>query len=322
MSFAVDQQAFVTCATNDSYALGALVLAQSLRNVQTTRKLAVIITPQVSDKIKGLLGNVFDLVKEVDLLDSKDEANLVILTRPDLGVTFTKFQCWRLTQYQKCVFLDADIIVVQNCDELFDREELSAVPDVGWPDCFNSGVFVFRPSQETYVAITKFAADNGSFDGGDQGVLNMFFKDWRTSDISKHLSFIYNMNANVSYTYQPAYKQFGKNVKVVHFLGAVKPWMHFYNSETGRVQGDSHHSYEHLQLWWDLFMKYVQPNLTEECRGIAGELSKLHLGPASGAESSEARRYAWERGQIDYLGKDAFSNIEKKLESAINEPKK
>lgn len=52
MSFAVDQQAFVTCATNDTYALGALVLAQSLRNVQTTRKLAAIITPQVSDKIK------------------------------------------------------------------------------------------------------------------------------------------------------------------------------------------------------------------------------------------------------------------------------
>lgn len=55
--------------------------------------------------------------------------------------------------------------VVQNCDELFEREELSAVPDVGWPDCFNSGVFVFQPSQETYAAITQFAADNGSFDG-------------------------------------------------------------------------------------------------------------------------------------------------------------
>ncbi|PRD34281.1 UNVERIFIED_CONTAM: Glycogenin-1 [Trichonephila clavipes] len=220
--FLVDQQAFVTCATNDTYALGALVLAQSLRNVQTSRKLAVIITPDVSDKIKGLLRNSFDVVKEVDVLDSRDETNLALLTRPDLGVTFTKFNCWRLTQFQKCVFLDADIIVIKNCDELFERDELSAVPDVGWPDCFNSGVFVYKPSEETFKAILEFASKNGSFDekyafkrfdlffpfkGGDQGVLNMFFKDWRTSDISKHLSFIYNMNANVSYTYQPAYKQ-------------------------------------------------------------------------------------------------------------------
>ena len=316
----MDQEAFVTCATNDTYALGALVLAHSLRAVKTSRKLAIIITPHVSDKIKNLLGNVFDVVKDVDVLDSKDEANLAILTRPDLGITFTKFQCWRLTQFQKCVFLDADTLVLKNCDELFEKDELSAVPDVGWPDCFNSGVFVYKPNEQTYKAIIDFSVQHGSFDGGDQGVLNMFFKDWRTSDISKHLSFIYNMNANATYSYQPAYKQFGKDVKIVHFLGAVKPWMQFFNSETGRVQPDSPHSYEHLQLWWDTFMKHVQPNLSEECRGLAGELSKLHLGPvgAEFAASSEARRFAWERGQIDYMGADAFSNIEKKLASAIN----
>ncbi|XP_015906265.1 glycogenin-1 isoform X2 [Parasteatoda tepidariorum] len=321
----MDKQAFVTCVTNDTYALGALVLAQSLRNVQTTKKLAVIITPHVSEKIRGLLGNVYDLVQEVDVLDSKDEANLAILTRPDLGVTFTKFHCWRLTQFQKCVFLDADILVIKNCDELFEKEELSAVPDCGWPDCFNSGVFVFTPNHQTYKEIIQQALGKGSFDGGDQGVLNAYFSNWRTADISKHLSFIYNMNANVAYTYQPAYNQFGKDVKIVHFLGPIKPWMEFYNSETGRVQPNSPHSQEHLQMWWDVFMKHVQPNLSEECTGIAGELSKLQLGVSGSGltESSESRRYAWERGQVDYMGKDAFSNIEKKLQESIDkEPKK
>lgn len=48
---------------------------------------------------------------------------------------------------------------------MFEREELSAVPDVGWPDCFNSGVFVFRPSVTTYGRLIKFAEDHGSFDG-------------------------------------------------------------------------------------------------------------------------------------------------------------
>lgn len=55
--------------------------------------------------------------------------------------------------------------VLENIDELFDREELSAAPDAGWPDCFNSGVFVYRPSLETYRLLVQFALTHGSFDG-------------------------------------------------------------------------------------------------------------------------------------------------------------
>lgn len=55
--------------------------------------------------------------------------------------------------------------MLQNCDELFEREELSAAPDPGWPDCFNSGVFVFKPSKETYDKLVEFALTQGSFDG-------------------------------------------------------------------------------------------------------------------------------------------------------------
>jgi len=66
-----------------------------------------------------------------------------VLCRSELGITFTKLHCWQLTQYRKCVFLDADTLVLSNVDDLFEREELSAAPDAGWPDCFNTGVFVF-----------------------------------------------------------------------------------------------------------------------------------------------------------------------------------
>ena len=39
-------QAWVTLATNDSYALGALVLASSLRRTNTARKIVVMVTPE------------------------------------------------------------------------------------------------------------------------------------------------------------------------------------------------------------------------------------------------------------------------------------
>ena len=114
---------------------------------------------------RQLLSLVWDYIETVDPLDSGDDANLALLTRPELGITFTKIRCWNLTQYSKCVFLDADTLVLHNCDELFDRRELSAVPDIGWPDCFNSGVFVFEPSRSTYEALLQYAIDHGSFDG-------------------------------------------------------------------------------------------------------------------------------------------------------------
>ena len=97
--------------------------------------------------------------------------------------------------------------VLQNCDELFEREELSAAPDVGWPDCFNSGVFVYRPSVDTYGKLLDFAVKQGSFDGGDQGLLNLFFSDWAHRDIAKHLPFIYNTCSTACYSYLPAFKK-------------------------------------------------------------------------------------------------------------------
>ncbi|XP_011869506.1 PREDICTED: nascent polypeptide-associated complex subunit alpha, muscle-specific form isoform X2 [Vollenhovia emeryi] len=311
--------AWVTLATNDAYSLGALVLAHSLRRVGTKYELACLVTPGVTATMREKLSAVFSLVQEVNVLDSKDEANLALLARPELGITFTKLHCWRLTQYEKCVFVDADALVVRNCDELFEREELSAAADVGWPDCFNSGVFVFRPSQQTFASITAFAAAKGSFDGGDQGLLNMYFSDWATKDISKHLPFIYNMCSTATYSYLPAFKQFGDDVRIIHFIGITKPWLQYFDTLTGTVQppSGSVHLQPLLQLWWNLFCERVHPQLSPSMAGIAGALAQLTLGEARSVEQvaleEHMRKQSWEQGQIDYLGRDSFDNIWKKI---------
>nr|XP_023027803.1 flocculation protein FLO11-like isoform X2 [Leptinotarsa decemlineata] len=310
--------AWVTLATNDSYSLGALVLARSLEQVGTRQQLAVLVTPGVTKAMRSKLTEVFNVVQEVNLLDSRDEENLRLLKRPELGVTFTKLHCWRLTQFDKCVFLDADTLVLENCDELFDREELSAAPDVGWPDCFNSGVFVFRPSNETYKKIIRFAMEKGSFDGGDQGLLNLYFSDWSHKDISKHLPFIYNMSSTACYSYLPAFKQFGKTAKIIHFIGFTKPWLQYFDSETKKVHPseDLKHLQEILQHWWDLFCA-IHSSLSPEMAGLAGAFAKLTLGtprtPEQAALDDHLRRQGWEVGNIDYLGRDSFKNIWSKI---------
>ncbi|CAJ0915903.1 unnamed protein product, partial [Mesorhabditis belari] len=183
-------EAFVTLATNDDYSLGALVLGYSLREATTSKKLHCMITEQVTTPVREQLQRVYDDVSIVDVLASNDEANLALIGRPDLALAFTKLNCWRLTQYSKAVFLDADTLVLRN----------------------------------TYRALLHKATTEGSFDGADQGLLNSFFSGWREASSAFRLSFIYNVTGGIFYTYAAAYKKLRDQVKIVHFIGTQKPW--------------------------------------------------------------------------------------------------
>ncbi|XP_061385942.1 glycogenin-2 isoform X6 [Danaus plexippus] len=314
-------RAWVTLATNDSYGLGALVLAHSLRRASSSYPAVVLITPSVTEPMRERLRAVFAEVILVDVLDSKDAAHLALLQRPELGITFTKIHCWNLTQYEKCVFLDADTLIVQNCDELFEREELSAAPDVGWPDCFNSGVFVFKPSADTFSKLVTFASERGSFDGGDQGLLNSYFSDWARGDINKHLPFLYNVTSAAFYSYIPALKHYGQNLKIIHFIGAAKPWLQHFNWQSRSVEAPEHLR-GFLQLWWDLFVAQVHSQLDTQMTGVAGNLAKVVPGEPQQQEAVDelTRRQGWEAGNIDYMGADSFDNIWAKISQTLSQP--
>ncbi|XP_026319455.1 proteoglycan 4-like isoform X4 [Hyposmocoma kahamanoa] len=317
----MSNRAWVTLATNDSYGLGALVLAHSLRRAGSTYPAVVLITPSVTEAMRERLNAVFAELINVDVLDSRDATHLALLQRPELGITFTKIHCWSLTQFEKCVFLDADTLIVQNCDELFEREELSAAPDVGWPDCFNSGVFVFTPSADTYSRLISFAQERGSFDGGDQGLLNAFFSDWARGDINKHLPFLYNVTSAAFYSYLPALKHYGQNLKIIHFIGSAKPWLQQFNWQSQSVDAPEHLR-EFLQLWWDLFVSQVHPQLDTAMSGVAGNLARVvpgDVGYQREAIDELSRRQGWEAGNIDYMGADSFDNIWAKISQTLNQ---
>uniref|UniRef100_A0AAY4BQ20 glycogenin glucosyltransferase n=1 Tax=Denticeps clupeoides TaxID=299321 RepID=A0AAY4BQ20_9TELE len=298
-------QAFVTLATTEDYCMGALVMGKSLRRHGTTRKIVVLISSSVSPE--------GDEVALVDVMDSMDRTHLSWLGRPELGVTLTKLQCWMLIKYKKCVFLDADTLVLQNVDDLFEREELSAAPDAGWPDCFNSGVFVFRPSLHTHSRLLAHAAHYGCFDGGDQGLLNSFFKDWAVKDISKHLPFVYNLSSSAIYTYLPAFQTFGHQAKIVHFLGAVKPWHLRYDQSNKDSYLD-----QFLNMWWAEYRSQMPPISGEPVPHLfkykPEEQRSCHQRSGLPAEESLHHRRMWEKGHVDYMGKDSFENIKKKLD--------
>lgn len=59
---------------------------------------------------------------------------------------------------------------------------------------------------------------------------------------------------------------FGRDAKVVHFLGATKPWNYKYNLQTKRVMHDgttsgSFHQLSFLALWWNIYSASILPLL-------------------------------------------------------------
>ncbi|KAK2040486.1 family 8 glycosyl transferase [Colletotrichum somersetense] len=278
--------AYCTLVTNDGYVVAAAVLAESLKATGTRIPRCVIITPEaMSEESIATLRGLFDHVIPVPPMAALTTTNLNLIGRPDLHATMTKLRLWSLTQFRRVLYLDADTLVLSNLDHVFDLPEsvtFAASPEIGFPDCFNSGVMLLRPDAATYAELTNFATRVDSFDGGDQGLLNVFFGDGtknhpatvlmrqqqkqrgdksaaeESSSATERnwfrLSFTYNMEMHSVYRfYIPAALRYKDQHKVLHFIGKDKPW-HF---EGGRVDTpDDAGAYQRFYAdmvgkWWE-----------------------------------------------------------------------
>ncbi|CAO3649421.1 unnamed protein product [Cunninghamella echinulata] len=95
------------------------------------------------------------------------------------------------------------------------------------------------------------AIENGSFDGGDQGLLNKYFSSWSASSSDHRLPFTYNMTPTSQYTYAPAHQYYSNNISICHFIGLNKPWKYQRYSD-GSVFSHQWKGYtDLLQSWWN-----------------------------------------------------------------------
>lgn len=169
------------------------------------------------------------------------------MNRTDLHSAYTKITLWKQTQFRKIVYIDSDVVAYKAPDELFAIEHpFSAAPDIGWPDIFNTGVMVLTPNETDYQAMAALAEQNTSFDGADQGLINMHF-----GSNYNRLSFAYNVTPSGHYQYVPAYRHFQSNIKMVHFIGPEKPWFKGRRASTGSSPFD-----EMIGKWWAVYDKH------------------------------------------------------------------
>lgn len=114
-------KAYATLLTQPNYLPGVRVLRASLERVRSAHPLLVMVTRNIDAGVVAQLLDDGCLVRTVEPI------------RPDGGLSdkyanarfaevWTKLAVWQQTDFDRIVFLDADMLVTQNMDELFELE--------------------------------------------------------------------------------------------------------------------------------------------------------------------------------------------------------
>lgn len=149
--------------------------------------------------------------------------------------TLFKLKVFDLTQFDKIVFLDSDMLVLKNIDHLFEMPHMSSVGagqelHSDWVK-LNSGLMVIEPNHEEYLGLERLIDQvyrektEAGLGIGDQDVIQAYYdKLWFESD-RLHLSSVYNtMLGYAGYMQKNGAITGLDDIYVYHFTGKQKPW--------------------------------------------------------------------------------------------------
>jgi glycogenin len=222
---------YITVLSTDSYVEGVIVLHRSLVRSQARYPFLVLTTPNLADSTYQQLqqsGIPYQPIPPIELNTALPSH------QARWQATYSKLQIFNQTQFDKLVYLDADMLVYQNLDDLFGQPHMAAVNAGGmlpeyasWTE-FNSGLMVIEPSQALYTDMLAKLPDLYLPAGGDQDFLNAYYPDWPNQP-EKHLDHTYNIfHEHVDrYQQRHGYQLKGdrKAIKVIHYVGERKPWL-------------------------------------------------------------------------------------------------
>jgi glycogenin len=237
---AAERFSFVSIITSNNFLEGVLVLHYSLGKTNSKYPFLLLVTPNISEEVLKVLskhGIQYAIVQNIENPTQVDAEHRWFPTYPKLNI-------FGLIQFDKLVYLDADMVVFRNIDELFERPHMSAVnaggllPErcgYGWTS-LNSGLLVVEPSLELFQdMLSKVGTIEKVETGSDQDFLQAYYLNWPEQK-ELHLDHGYN----IFYYDLDSYSQlFGYSfssdqyvLRVIHYAGDRKPW-HMYKERYG-----------------------------------------------------------------------------------------
>lgn len=255
--------------------MGVKVLYRSLRKSGTTRPLVVMVTENIDVSIRDQLESLGCLIREVPNIGPNPGLQHSY-ARVHYADVWSKLGVWNLTEFSRLVFLDADMLVIENMDELFDVslpvngiaacygcrcnfDKVASYPDNWCPQiCFytwceddkmtahppasldnylNAGLLVLIPDSNVYTDMLERLAAISDMSKYFFPEQDFLNEYYRDSWLPLH----YGYNAMKALSYQHSNMWNMQRVKNVHYIGE-KPW------NTKLKPEDKY--YELHNLWW------------------------------------------------------------------------
>ncbi len=216
------RSAYATILSSENFTIGVKRLYRDIRKF-SKREVVVFVNDEISESTVSELREFgLTVIKENEPVF--DEGVISEKQAKDRwNKTLFKFVIFKEHGFDKLVYLDSDLLIRSNIDDLFDKPEWSAVPDKKFfpeygREGLNAGVMVIAPSIDTYKKLVDLTAETSENHRifGDQDVFNLLLQDWDVSE-ELHLGEEYNFCF-----YSNSYCD---NPKVVHFIFENKPWM-------------------------------------------------------------------------------------------------
>ena len=216
--------AYVTLLSTNQYLLGVLAMFESLKRTNpNVKEFIVIINEEITvNNIQILKSFGYKVIQKNKIrVTTKNQNNLYWLN------TFDKFHVFELTEYNKIIYLDSDLYILQNIDELFTKPNLSGViagkeiaPN--W-EGINSGLMVIEPKEGIVNQLIDFMQTKKyEKEIGDQDIINDYF-EWPKKNLA--LKEGYNIFAEYLDFYIKEKNYPISDIYVIHYIGSRKPWM-------------------------------------------------------------------------------------------------
>lgn len=228
------RRAFVTVLASENFLPGVIALCYSLRQYDVRTEIVVLSTARLDLHQLSRLSDLGVIVVAVERIPNPWTRGLV---RHRFESTFTKLRIFDLIEFDKLVYIDADMLVARDITCLFSKPHLSAVKagslvaeHADWAR-LNSGLMVIVPDRGLFHRMCKAIRLVESIDRSDQGFLQNYYPDWER-DNSLHLDHGFNVPAPLLDDYALQGFSFSfrneelsiKNISILHYWGPYKPW--------------------------------------------------------------------------------------------------
>ena len=223
-------KAYITLLSTNEYLDGVLVLHQSLKEVGAKYPLVVVVTNNINPYSRNILSQKKIQTIEVENFFYRPECVKAFSAwgMPHWKYTAAKIRIFGLTEFEKLVYLDSDMMVLRNIDHLFDCPDGSAAEDssiifeenIESHKQLNSGLLVIVPSKEKEQKLIELSK---TCSGADQDLIRKLYANWIKQE-NLHLPNEYN----IFNSFVPNYIKKGLRVEeffVIHFIGKEKPFM-------------------------------------------------------------------------------------------------